>query len=189
MLNLRDCVEQLARVPSEPLRLAQAAKSVHLAMQAALTEALSGSDSAGAHTPKVRNKWRDYLNGPRNGLADAPEEDRVMSFRDLLAEAMGQPMPWSGQTLIVTEHEKAALDRLTDLRDRIEHVRPGSHLIEPAYLAETLPVAARLTLELLRVVGHRLQDWELRAVERNVAAINALCHSFGGTLEPLRDGR
>ena len=46
MLNLRDCAEQLERWREEPLRLAQAAKSAHLALQAALTDALAGAAGA-----------------------------------------------------------------------------------------------------------------------------------------------
>lgn len=56
MLCLRDCEEQLQRVNEEPLRLVQAAKSAHLALQSALIEALAGSANIGAYDEKLRAK-------------------------------------------------------------------------------------------------------------------------------------
>lgn len=43
IFSLKDCEEQLRRASDEKLRLAQAVKSAHLAVQAALTAALAGS--------------------------------------------------------------------------------------------------------------------------------------------------
>ncbi|HEY4547157.1 MAG TPA: hypothetical protein VIG90_12140 [Pedomonas sp.] len=171
MLNLRDCKEQLERWKSEPLRLAQAAKSAHLAMQSALTDALAGPAGIGAYTDALRTEYLAYF----DEAAPPPERDFVLPFPKLLARAMEQPMEWSGQKLEVSHNETKALEELTFVRHRVEHPRPQSHLIEPQFIARTLPVAARLTLELLDIGAHHYEDGERAAVESAVAAISALC--------------
>jgi hypothetical protein len=171
MISLRDCEEQLRRAKDEPLRLVQAAKSAHLALQAALVEALAGSANVGAYDDKLRAKYLAYLNGD----ATHPESDRVMPFNDLLAKAMEHPMEWSGRKLEVSADELEALKRLTFIRDCIEHTRPASHIIAPSFIALTLPVAARLTLELLDVCGHRYEEGERSLVAATVTSITDRC--------------
>ena len=175
MLNLRDCEEQLERWKEEPLRLAQAAKSVHLAMQAALTDALAGSAGIGAYSDELRAEYLAYFEESRSGEATPPKGDFVLSFPKLLARAMEHPMEWSGRKLEVSPDELKALNRLTYVRHRVEHPRPQFHFIEPLFIALTLPVAARLTLELLDVCWHHYKDGERARVESSVAAISALC--------------
>lgn len=175
MLNLRDCKEQLERWKEEPLRLAQAAKSAHLALQAALTDALAGSAGIGAYSPKLRAAYLAYFEASRDGEATSPEGDYVMRFDDLLAQAMEHPMEWSGRRLEVSPDELKALDRLTFIRHRVEHPRPHHHFIEPLFIAQTLPVAARLTFDLLDVVSHHYEKGEREAIEAIVDAIAALC--------------
>lgn len=175
MLCLRDCEEQLRRVDDEPLRLVQAAKSAHLALQSALIEALAGSANIGAYDEKLRAKYLAYFEASRGGKAPYPASDRVMSFNQLLAKAMEHPMEWSGRKLEVTRDELAALEQLTMVRDRVEHPRPDSHIIAPPFITATLPVAARLTLGLLDVCGHRYEEGERSSVEATIAAITNLC--------------
>lgn len=175
MLNLRDCKEQLERWKEEPLRLAQAAKSAHLAMQAALTDALAGSASIGAYDDKLREAYLAYFEASREGEATRPDSDRVMSFPNLLARAMEHPMEWSARSLEVSSEELEALDRLTFVRHRVEHPRPQFHFIEPLFIAQTLPVAARLTFDLLDVCAHHYEEGQRVSVESTVIAIKDLC--------------
>ena len=175
MLNLRDCKEQLERWEAEPLRLAQAAKSVHLAIQAALTDALAGSAGIGAYNDDLRAAYLAYFDEACDGEAKPPERDFVLPFSKLLARARECPMEWSGRKLEVSPDEVNALDRLTYVRHRVEHPRPEFHFIEPQFIAQTLPVAARLTLELLEIGGHHYEEGERAAVESAVTAISALC--------------
>jgi hypothetical protein len=175
ILNLRDCQEQLQRWKDEPLRLAQAAKSAHLALQAALIDALAGSASIGAYDDKLREAFIAYFEASHEGDATPPKGNRVMSFPRLLARAMERPMEWSGKKLEVSPEELAALDRLTHVRHHVEHPRPQFHFIEPLFIAQTLPVAARLSLELLDVCWHHYEDGERAGVELSVAAITELC--------------
>lgn len=175
MLNLRDCDEQLERAKEQPLRLAQAAKSAHLALQAALIEALAGSASIGAYDDKLRAEYLAYFVASRDGDATHPKKDRVMRFSDLLARAMEHPMEWSGCNLKVSDDEMKALDRLSYIRDRVEHPRPQFHFIESLFIAMTLPVAARLTLELLDVCGHHYEEGERSLAVATVASITDRC--------------
>ena len=175
MLNLRDCKEQLERWKEEPLRLAQAAKSVHLAMQAALTDALAGSAGIGAYSDELRAEYLAYFEDSRERETTPPKDDFVLPFPKLLARAMEHPMEWSGRKLEVSADQMKALDRLTYVRHRVEHPRPQSHFIEPLFIALTLPVAARLTLELLDVCSHHYEVDERASLQSSVGAIDALC--------------
>ena len=179
MLNLRDCEEQLERWQGVPLRLAQAAKSAHLAMQAALTDALAGSAGIGAYDDDLRTAYLAYFDASREGQATPPKGDFVLPFPKLLARAMEHPMEWSGRKLEVSADEMKALDRLTYVRHRVEHPRPEFHFIEPLFIALTLPVAARLTLELLDVCWHHYEEGERAEVEACVAAIVSSCAMVG----------
>ena len=175
ILSLCDTVEQLDRWEVEPLRLVLAAKSSHLALQAALTDALAGSDGTGAFDLKLKAEYFAYFEKSREGDPAAPLSDRVMSFGDLLKRAVEHPMEWSRRTLEVSLEEADLLNRLTFVRHRVEHVRPGSFFIEPFFIAQTLPVSARLTQELLDVAGHHYEDGERDAVCNAVMVINARC--------------
>lgn len=175
ILNLRDCKEQLERCNGEPLRLAQAAKSAHLALQAALTDALAGSAGIGAYNDDLRAAYLAYFEESRDGEVKPPKSDFVLPFPKLLARAMEQPLEWSGRKLEVSPEEIKALDRLTYIRHRVEHPRPQFHFIEPLFIALTLPVAARLTLELLDVSWHHYEEGERAAVESFVSELTSLC--------------
>jgi hypothetical protein len=172
IFSIRDCEEQLERSAAEPLRLAQAAKSAHLAVQAALTAALSGSMGIGAHPEKLRIKYLEYLQG---ASGERPESNRVMAFNDLLNQALSSPLEWSGKPLSIADEQLALLDRLGDLRDGIEHTKQVHWGIEVAYILEVLPVAAHLTAELLEVVFHHLEPGELDSVKSTAAHIEQLC--------------
>jgi hypothetical protein len=175
ILNLCDCKEQLERCKDEPLRLAQAAKSSHLAMQAALTDALAGSASIGAYDDKYIGKWLAAHEASRTGERNMPPKGHVMSFSKLLDKAIRQPMPWSGQNLVVSEVEQEHLKKLEHVRHRIEHPHPESHFIEPVFVSQTLPVAARLTQRLLEECSHHDRAGELEEVAAMVLDIDRLC--------------
>ena len=166
VLNLMDSLDQLERSDAAPNRLALAAKSMHLALQAALTAALAGSASIGAHPPKIRLQYLAYLNDRENPDAVRPESDRVMSFGDLLDTACSSSLEWTGEPLKLSEPERALIDRLTSIRHDVEHPKQMLHAIEPAYIKQTLPVAANLTLRLLEQVSHHFEDGEIENAKR-----------------------
>jgi hypothetical protein len=177
IINLQDCAEQLERSAAEPIRLAMAAKAAHLAMQAALTAALAGSANIGAHPQKLKEKWLSHLEDRGSGAVERPASDRVMAFSDLLKEALASPLPWSGQPLVVTDEQHQLLERLSQVRHGFEHPKQATWSIEPAWIAETIPVAARLAVELLEVVFHHLEPGEAEQLQRTAERIAALCES------------
>jgi hypothetical protein len=162
LLHLRDCDEQLSRSDDEPIRLAQAAKSAHLALQAALIAALSGSLGIGAYDAKLEQRWLAAL---QDG-APWPESHRVMDFDGLLAKARQFSIEWRQEPLQVTDEEAAALSKLTNIRHGIEHPKPGFWVIEPAYIYLILPIAVQLAVQLLEAVRHHFEPDEIElAVE------------------------
>lgn len=175
ILNLCDCKEQLERWEQEPLRLAQAAKSVHLAMQAALTDALAGSAGIGAYDDKQIGEWLKAYEASRTDPRVKLPKGRVMPFSQLLQKAIRQPLDWTREKLKVTADEQALLKKLTHVRHSIEHPHPESHFIEPRFIGQTLPVAARLTERLLAECAHHYLEGERETVGALVLAIDRLC--------------
>lgn len=169
--NLIECSEQLARVADDSFWLVHAAKSAHLALQAALTDALAGSSNIGAFEPKLKAEYLRYFEELRDGDATHPSSDKVMHFNDLLAAATTEPLEWSGKLLEVSPADTEALKNLTFVRHRIEHVRPGSHFFQPAFICATLPIAARITLELLDICGHQYEEGQKDKLTKTVEII------------------
>lgn len=177
ILSLQDCKEQLDRWNQEPLRLVQAAKSAHLALQAALVDALAGSASIGAFEPKLQAAYLEYFEKSRDEEASPPASDKIMNFSALLRRAIEQPLEWSGRKLDVSAEEHDALDKLTMIRDRIEHPRPHSHFFQPMFVARTIPTAARLTKVLLDECCHHYSEGQREALAKCVAEISHHCAS------------
>lgn len=98
-----------------------------------------------------------------------------MSFKQLLDKAIRQPLPWSGQKLDVSIEEQMLLKKLTHVRHSIEHPHPESHFIEPLFISQTLPVAARLTGRLLEEGSHHYEEGEREKVAGLISAIDRLC--------------
>ena len=165
ILSLEDCDYQLARSESDVDRLALAAKAAHHALQAALTAALAGSANIGAHPARLRVAYLQYLEDSRTRSVEAPVSDRVMFFDELLDAAINEPLPWTQVPLEVTDDERELLNRLTAIRHAVEHPKQSFHFIEPAYVAQALPIAARLTVVLLQSVAHHLEEGCLASIE------------------------
>lgn len=179
IFSLKDCDEQLRRSRDEKLRLAQAMKSAHLAVQAALTAALAGSMNIGAHPEKLRVKKLQFY---QKGVGERPDEDRVLAFNGLLDRAMSAPMEWTGEPLFLDDNEKGLLARLCFLRDGIEHPKQTHWGIEIAYILEVLPLAARIAVKLLGVVVHHLEPGELAGLQALADQIGQHCSTMQ---EPL----
>jgi hypothetical protein len=177
--SLKDCEEQLRRSSDEKLRLAQALKSAHLAVQAALTAALAGSMNIGAHPEKLRIKKLQYY---QDGIGERPAESRVLAFNGLLDRAMSAPLEWTGQPLTLDENEKELLSRLCFLRDGIEHPKQSHWGIEIAYILEVLPLAARTAVKLLEAVVHHLEPGELVVLQALADQVETHCHNLQAAL-------
>ena len=175
IFSLKDCEEQLRRASDEKLRLAQALKSAHLAVQAALTAALAGSMNIGAHPEKLMFKKLAYY---QEGQGERPDDDRVLPFKGLLERAMNAPLEWTQQPLSLDEHEQDLLARLCSLRDGIEHPKQSHWGIEIAYILEVLPLAARTAVKLLEVVVHHLEPGESAQLQELAAQVDTHCHTM-----------
>ena len=174
-ISLKDCEEQLWRSIDDTLRLAQAMKSAHLALHAALIAALAGSMNIGAHPEGLRVRKLRYY---QEGTGERPDSDRVMSVDELLTKAMTSPREWTGQPLTLDPHERDLLARLSRLRDGIEHPKQAHWGIEIAYILEVLPLAARTTVKLLEVVAHHLEPGELFDLRTLSEGVEAICRNI-----------
>lgn len=177
VMGLDDCAAQLERAVEQIDFLALAAKSIHMALQAALTAALAGTANIGAHPPKLRIAHLAHLEGRGSGPL-RPVGDKVMGFADLLAAATSQPLPWSGAPLPLDDEAAELLGRLTEVRHAVEHPKQILHSIEPRYVAEALPVAADLAYTLLESVFHHLGPGEVERIGLVAVAIRRHCASF-----------
>ena len=175
VFSLKDCEEQLRRARDQKLRLAQSVKSAHLAVQAALIAALSGSMNIGAHPQGLRVKKLRYY---QEGIGERPDSNRVMFFHELLQRAISEPLEWTGQPLSLNEHEQELLARLCSLRDGIEHPKQVHWGIEIAYILEVLPLAARTAVKLLEVVAHHLGVGELGALQSLAGRVENHCRTM-----------
>lgn len=165
IICLTDCAGQLEAVTTNPRRLALAAKSAHLALQAALTAALAGTTNTGAHDNKLEAKHLAYLQDRGAGNVEHPDSDRVMNFADLLTKAQSEQLPW-GSVLKISEKDQQLLQRLTSIRHDIEHPKQLRNLLFLEDVFETLPVAANLTVILLKTVFHHIGQDDLDLLEK-----------------------
>ena len=172
---LCECADQLERSAKDTLHVALAAKSAHCALVAALTTAISGTTSIGAYGPKLRSKWLDWFDQDwEKERQPPPDSDRVMSFNDLLDTATSSRAGWLKEPLHLEGVEGELLDRLTFVRDRLEHVRPATHYIGIAFMQPAILLAARLASRLLReAVGHRLSDKQIGQIESALQRVEA----------------
>lgn len=167
LLQLDDCVRQLELAADEPIRLVQAAKSLHLALQAALTFALAGSAGVGAYSDSLRTKWLEFLESDREPLAEVTLSRRIMEFRSLL-DRLEKPraVEWLDEPISLSDEDRENIEKLAFIRDAFEHPKPGSHSFEPDWACPAFPPAARLTLELIRAVHHRFEPEDVDKAER-----------------------
>jgi hypothetical protein len=170
-LQIQECAEQLSRVEEDPLRLVMAAKAAHLALQAALTAALAGSIGIGAYNATLEQRWLAFL---QDG-APAPDKRRVLEFKSLLEKARSRPLEWTQEPLILSDDEAAALEKLTAIRDCIEHTKPGVWVIEPAFIKPLIPIAIDTAMRLLRGVHHHFESGEMETAEEVAAEISRRC--------------
>ena len=172
IFSLKDCDEQLRRANHEKLRLAQAVKSAHLAAQSALTAALAGSMSIGAHSEELKKRKQDFF---KNCEEKITNDDRVMAFKGLLCLAMNSPFEWSGERLKLDEQEQVLLDRLCSLRDGIEHPKQVQWAIPANYILEMLPTAVRTAVSLLEVVAHHLDPGQIAELRDLAVRVETHC--------------
>lgn len=166
-IQLEDCLAELESAKAKPVRVLLSAKALHGALVAALTAALAGSAGVGAYEPKMRERFLSFLQNNRQGLAELPMPLRVMQVSKLLERAC-EPggIEWRLEPLVCSERDRELIDKLTFIRDDLEHPKPILNSFEAAWVLEAFPVAVRLTLECLEAVQHHLEEDELQRLQQ-----------------------
>lgn len=180
IFQLQECCAQLAKVDAEPIRVLQAAKSLHGALLAALTAVLAGSSGIGAYSEKLRERWLEFHEKNREAVAVVALSNRVMNFDALLDQACKPGgVEWGTGPLTCTPADRELIDRLTFIRDDFEHPKPMLNAFEPAWVIEPFIIAARLTLDALSAVHHQLGEGELDQAHEMVASITDTSERYG----------
>lgn len=172
LLQLKECAAQLELARNEPIRLVQAAKSIHLALLAALTAAVAGSSGIGAYRPNLREQWRQFLESNREPVVEVGLGHRVMQLQELLdraCEAGG--IEWLQEPLSCSPEERELLERLVFIRGEFEHPKPILNSFEPDWVLQTFVPACRLTMEALEAVHHHLEETGLDEASQLIQTI------------------
>lgn len=162
--QLRLCNEFLVRALQSSPYLLDAAKATHVALQAALTAALAGSDGTGAFKERERIKWLAYL----SQLSEEPRlpvpDDWVMAFGKLVETAQKEGRLGQGpdEAITLSKDDDELLKRLYWIRHAVEHPKPGMHSFPLEYIVEAVRPALRLVLHLVRhqALQHHFTDSE-----------------------------
>lgn len=172
LLQLRDCAAHLDAAPDDPIQILQAAKSLHLALVAALTAALAGSAGIGAYDPKLKVRWLHFLNSAREPVTEVELSQRVMTFGCLLDRACEKGgIERIDKPLACSLNDRELIDRLSFIRGEFEHPKPMLNSFEPAWVVATFPPAARLTIEALEAVRHHFEEAEMAKAHLLVSGI------------------
>lgn len=135
-----------------------AAGSAHRAIQAALIAALAGSANIGASPPKLRAQWLKWYDESRETRPKTTPDWRVMSLRDLFAEAKAQRLPWSTEPLVTTPEEDEQIDRLLLYRDSYEHPKQLTFILTRREVAEAIAGSIGIAIRALSTLQHQI--WE-----------------------------
>lgn len=161
VLQLEETLAHLVAAKTQAVRLLLAAKSLHAAMVAALTAALAGSTGTGAYSDKLRAQWLELLEMNREAVREVDLPMRVLNAADLLRRA-GQPgaIEWATEPFICSANDHRLIERLTLIRDALEHPKPISNSFEIPWVAVTLLPALSVTQQALNAVAHHLDSPE-----------------------------
>ncbi|WFL76586.1 hypothetical protein P7228_11330 [Altererythrobacter arenosus] len=170
LAHLEDAADQFSKASQEPLRLFLAARSVHLALMTALSAAMSGTDGIGAMPKSYREDWITFFEDTRHGLRETPPT-RMLGFNAMLDRASQERVGWFHKPLELADETRSKLNRLTALRDWVEHPRPDHHFIEPEWIYEAIAPGVELTESCFSLVSHRLDEPD---EERALSLLNQL---------------
>lgn len=187
--QLERCAEHLEAAWSDPYRLLDAIRTMHLAMVASLTEALSGSAGVGA----LEERYAVRALAALNAGEPPPMTERVMHYGALLEAAQERGrLPWSDQPLVLTDDESRACAALEGDRHLIEHPKPTTWSLATADLRWIVVTVAPVVLRLIDAVSHHYldnRDQAVRAIDRIKAQATAPTPDApsGGSPRPLSD--
>jgi hypothetical protein len=173
VLCLLRAQEAIVRTSSEPQQWFLAIPDLHRALNCAFVAALRGTAGIGAYGPKLRAQWLEYFENSRTQQLSAPTGQKVESFTELLRRAQLPSPDLQGEPLKLCDEQLSDLNKLNDLRDDIEHVKPDGGAVQVAGLPRICRAAAYALSYLysLPPVFVHLTDQELMAARRAVDTI------------------
>ncbi|QZD89191.1 hypothetical protein K3148_10135 [Qipengyuania aurantiaca] len=172
--SLEECKAHLENTGPRNLYIFSAACSAHRAVQSALTVALAGSANIGASPEKVRKQWLEYFERDFDERPRSTPGFRVMSLRQLAAEATTRPLPWSKHPLGMSAQEGFFLMRLASYRDDFEHPKQLTYLVTIREVARAIAAAVPLVSRSLEEVRHHTYEL-LPSASSIVRQIEQLC--------------
>jgi hypothetical protein len=156
----RGAAEVRAATSGEQDRWLFAIVDLHMALNAALVETVSGgSTHIGSLSSKHQKAWIDHFESP--GSSPPSNARRVESLSELLSRAFDSAnASGMGGTLVLSNAQRSEIGRLNDLRDELVHVKPELGFIEASGLPRIVRAAAEALRQLfdMRPVRHHLDE-------------------------------
>jgi hypothetical protein len=167
-LSLRRAADALSQTAVDPTTWFFIILDLHRALYCALIAALSGPAENGAYPVKPQAKWHDYFEASRTDENAKPplDEDRVLSFTELLARAENASPP-----LELTALQRVDIMMLNKFRDDLEHVKPRTWSLEVGGLPRMGAVVAEASKILLQSFSHRLEEEETDQVQTAISKL------------------
>jgi hypothetical protein len=163
------CAEHIEAAAADRQRLLDAIRCGHLAVMAALTEALSGTEGIGAFPDKKAAEHLAFMRGER---PDMPGEF-TLTFSQLVERAQERGRMRFAERLICTDGEARALAELDRLRGLIDHPKPTYWSIEVRQVVAVLEYLPGLLDRCVAAARHRYQEGADTDVDEALTRVRA----------------
>lgn len=174
------CAEHVEAAAADPQRLLDAVRCGHLALMAALTEALTGSAGIGAFDDKRAGEHLSFLRGER---ADMPREF-MLSFSQLFERVQEPDRLEFSDPLAFTDEETKAAAEMDRLRTLIDHPKPTYWSVEGATLTWVLGLLPAVLEKCVGAAAHRYMDGPDAMISDGLARMRAAFPRVSRALEP-----
>ena len=161
------CAEHLEAALADPQRLLDAIRCGHLALMAAMTEALAGSAGVGAFSEKLAGEHLKYLRGES---ASMPGEF-TLSFPQLFERMQQAGRLEFSEPLHFTDNETKAASKIDRLRALIDHPKPTYWSVETDELTWALGVFPDILEKCVGAARHRYLDDSETAISDGLTRI------------------
>jgi len=161
----------LERVTADPAVWFFIILDLNRALYAALVAALSAENFDEAYGPKLQIQWRQFWENTRTDPnAQSPTSNRVPYLPELIEMAQ------TAQLLHLAEKQRSDIMKLNELRDNLEHVKPGGWSHNTSDLPRIVKNVAVAFEPLFDRFQHHLEEDE---VERTKFVIDRLKAAAG----------
>lgn len=163
------CAEHLEAAQHDPQRLVDAVRAAHLALMAAMVEALAGTAGVGAFPDRLAGDHLAYLHGER---PDMPGE-RTLSFGQLLDRMQLPGRLDFAPPLTLSPIQAKALAELDRLRGLIDHPKPTHWSVEAGYILRVLQAIPAVLEHCVTAMSHHYLGQSGDAVADGLARIRS----------------